>query len=115
MDALSGDYERIERLRAAGPRMATDEFAKVIRAVAAFHETGLDLSSIAVPTLVLSGEREPSFIRRHAPKLDAGIPNSAVREIPDAGHASNLDDPEQFARELRSFLGCIGTRSAVDE
>ena len=102
---VSGDYEEIERLRAEGPKMKTDEFAKVVRAVAAFHETEVDLPSITVPTLILYGEHEPSFIRRHAPKLSAEIPNTSVREVPDAGHASNLDNPDFFTRAIREFLG----------
>lgn len=110
---VSGDYERIERLRAEGPNMTTAEFAKVIRAVATFHETALDLSSITVPTLVLYGEHEPPFIRRHAPKLRAELPIASVREIPDAGHASNLDNPAFFSRALREFLAHTGSRDSA--
>lgn len=101
---VSGDYEGIERLRAEGPKMATDEFAKVIRAVASFHETSIDLPSITVPTLVLYGGHEPGFVRRHASKLGVELPNVTVREVPGAGHASNLDEPEFFTEAVREFL-----------
>ena len=103
-EGVSGDYEKIERLRAAGPKMQTAEFAKVIRAVAAFHETEIDFSAVTAPALVLYGEHEPPFIRRHAPKLGSEIPNATVREVPGAGHASNLDNPEFFTDALREFL-----------
>ncbi|NHN49908.1 alpha/beta fold hydrolase [Halostella sp. JP-L12] len=101
---VSGDYGEIERLRAEGPKMETDEFAKVIRAVAAFHETEVDLSAVAVPTLVLRGEHEAPFLRRHAEKLRDEIPDAVLRTVPDAGHASNLDNPEFFTRTVRTFL-----------
>ena len=101
---VSGDYGNVERLRAEGPKMTTDEFAKVIRAVAAFHEADLDLASITVPTLVLYGEDEVPFVRRHARKLGAELPRVAVREVPGAGHASNLDNPEFFTDAVREFL-----------
>lgn len=92
-----------ERLRTDDPKMDTDEFAKVIRAVATFHETGIDFSAITVRTLVLYGEHEPSFLRRPAPKL--GSPNPApVRVVPDAGHASNLENAEFFTDVVREFL-----------
>lgn len=104
----SGDYGRIEELREDGPRMTSEEFAKVIRAVARFHGTELDLAAITAPTLVLYGENEPPFLRRHGPKLATGIPDGTLREIPDAGHASNLDDPEAFTAELRTFLSDLG-------
>lgn len=112
---VSGDYETIERLRAEGPKMATDEFAKVVRAVAAFHETAVDLSAITVPTLVLYGEHEPGFVRRHAPKLGIEIPDATVGEVPDAGHASTLDNPAFFTAALREFLGRIVPRDGADE
>lgn len=100
----SGDYENVEALRAEGPKMATDEFAKVIRAVARFHETEVDLSAIDVPTLVLYGENEPPFVRRHASILGAEVSDAAVRAVPDAGHVSNLDNPEFFTGALSEFL-----------
>lgn len=101
---VSGDYEKIEQLREDAPKMATDEFAKVIGALTNFHETELDLAAITAPTLVLYGEHDAGFIRRHAPKLADGIPNATVREIPDGGHASNLDNPEFFTAAVREFL-----------
>lgn len=100
----SGNYENIEQLRKGAPAMGTDEFAKVIRAMASFPEMEVDLSAISVPTLVLYGENELGFIRRHVQKLGAEIPNTTVREVPNAGHASNLDDPEFFSAALREFL-----------
>ncbi|RDI70823.1 alpha/beta fold hydrolase [Halopelagius longus] len=104
---VSGDYGRIESLRAEGPKMETAEFAKVVRAVAAFHETTVDYSAVAAPTLVLYGEFEPSFVRRHAAKMAAEIPRVTVREVPGAGHASNLDDPDFFTDAVRAFLAVI--------
>lgn len=100
----SGDYENVEVLRAKGPKMTTVEFAKVIRAVALFHRTEVDLSVIDVSTLVLYGEYEPPFVRRHAPKFAGGIPDATVQEVPDAGHASNLDNPEFVTGALAEFL-----------
>ena len=110
----SGDYGAIERLRAGGPPMTTDEFAKVIRAVASFHETTVDLGSITVPTLVLYGEREPTFVRRHAARLGSAIPDATVHEVPGAGHAANLDDPAFFTAELRAFIAGLGGTDPPD-
>jgi pimeloyl-ACP methyl ester carboxylesterase len=111
---VSGDYEKIERLRATGAKMDTDEFAKVIRAVATFHRAEIDLPAISVPVLVLYGEHEPPFIRRHAPKMGAEIPNATVQEVPDAGHASNLDNPKFSTAAVREFLAPIVPLDAAD-
>lgn len=106
-EGVSGDYEAIERLRASGPKMETDEFVKVIRAVAAFHETALDLSAVAVPTLLLYGEHEAPFVRRHGPKLRDVIPNAVLRSVPGAGHAANLDNSDFFTEAMRTFLAPV--------
>ncbi|SFG04928.1 Pimeloyl-ACP methyl ester carboxylesterase [Halopelagius inordinatus] len=103
----SGDYERVESLRAEGPTMDTAEFAKVIRAVASFHETRVDHSAISAPTLVLYGEQEPAFLRRHVSKMAADIPNAVVEEVPGGGHASNLDNPDFFTEAVREFLANV--------
>ena len=111
---VSGDYGQIQRLRATGPKMTTDEFAKVVRAVATFHETDVDLASITVPTLVLYGENTPPFLRRHAPKLRDELPDATVEVVPGGGHASNLDNPEFFTRALRQFVVRVGSEAASD-
>jgi pimeloyl-ACP methyl ester carboxylesterase len=111
---VSGDYEQIRSVRATGPRMTTTEFAKVIRAVARYHETFVDLRSIDVPTLIVYGEHETSFVRRHAPRLAYEIPNAAVQEVPDAGRASNLDNPNFFSTALQAFLFQLDVYDATD-
>lgn len=108
-----GDYEQIEQLRDEGPKMSTPEFAKVVRAVADFDEIAVDLSAISVPTLVLYGENEPPFVRRHAPILEAGIPDATVRIVPGAGHASNLDNPGFFTEALEAFLADLDLSEAT--
>lgn len=100
----SGDYETVERLQAEAPRMETNEFAKVIRSLTAFPGTTIDLSAISAPTMVLYGENEPGFVRRQARILRTGLPNAVVREVPGAGHASNLDDPDSFTDAVRELL-----------
>ncbi|WP_101295922.1 alpha/beta fold hydrolase [Halegenticoccus soli] len=110
-EGVSGDYEKIEQLRAEGPKMATDEFAKVIRALTSFHETEIDFSEIIVPTLVLYGEHDVGFIRRHAVELGSKLPNATLRAVPDGGHASNLDNPAFFTTAVREFLAEVSFRA----
>lgn len=111
----SGNYENIEQLREGTPKMETDEFAKVIQALARFPETEVDLSAIPVPTLVVYGEDDLGFVRRHATKLGAEIPDASIRAIPDAGHASNLDNPEFFTDALREFLATVAPLEASSD
>jgi pimeloyl-ACP methyl ester carboxylesterase len=84
--------------------MDTVDAVNALRAVAGFHTSDIDLSSITVPTLILYGEHETALISRHTPILSAEIPDSAVQEVPDAGHASPWDNPEFFNSTIQTFL-----------
>lgn len=88
----------------AFPDMGTVDAVNALKAVASFHTTDINLSSITAPTLILYGEHETSIISRHAPTLSAQIPDSTVQEVPDAGHASPWDNPEFFNSTIQTFL-----------
>ncbi len=67
------------------------------------------LPGIDVPTLLLYGDadrRSPLSVAEH---LHARIPASRLVVVPGAGHLVNLEAPEPFNAEVRSFL-----RSAQD-
>lgn len=100
----SGKYDRIVALREAAPEMATGEFVKVIRAMTRRDGGSPALSAISAPTLVLYGADDLPFVKRHAAVLAAAISDVAVTEIPDAGHASNLDNPTVYTGALEEFL-----------
>ncbi|WP_435194220.1 alpha/beta fold hydrolase [Natronomonas sp. EA1] len=102
-----GDYETIEALREDAPVMSTSEFTKVMRAMARFHEESVDRSQLTMPVLVLYGENELPFVKRHAAALAAALPDVEVEEVPGGGHASNLDNPAFFTDALREFLARV--------
>ena len=104
---VSGDYGAIDRLRETGPRMTTDEFVKVIRAMTRADETSIDLPAIRVPTLVLYGANEFPFVKLHAVELAVRLPDVEVDEVPGGGHASNLDNPDYVTDAVRAFLGRV--------
>ncbi|MDS0292972.1 alpha/beta fold hydrolase [Halogeometricum luteum] len=110
-----GDYGNVERLREAGPRMATEEFAKVVRSMARPRDPPVDLSAVSAPTLVLYGERDLPFVRLHAARFAARIPTVEVDEVPDAGHAANLDAPEYVTAAVRAFLDGLGLGADAGE
>jgi pimeloyl-ACP methyl ester carboxylesterase len=61
------------------------------------------LGAIDVPTLIIVGDRDQPFI---APceYMAKKIPGARLEVIRDAGHSSNLDQPEAFNRVLLDFL-----------
>ena len=62
------------------------------------------LPSIDVPTLVLYGDADQRSPVSIGEQLHARIPSSAFVVIPGAGHVVNLEAPERFNSEVRSFL-----------
>ena len=62
------------------------------------------LVGITCPTLVIVGEQDgltpPDVAREYAAK----IPGVSFATIPQAGHLSNLEQPEAFLRIIREFL-----------
>ncbi len=65
------------------------------------------LKSIAVPVLVMCGERDPVAPLSFAKEIAGGIAGARLEVIAGAGHVTNADAPEQFNQVLRSFLDSI--------
>jgi pimeloyl-ACP methyl ester carboxylesterase len=61
------------------------------------------LSSIAVPTLLLWGDDDRRSAMHIAEQLRAVIPGAELAVIPNAGHVSNMEQPEAFNAYLRRF------------
>lgn len=61
------------------------------------------LEHVAVPTLVLVGEKDQPFLGS-TEYMANKIPGATKVMVADAGHASNLDQPEAFNAEVAKFL-----------
>ncbi len=61
------------------------------------------LASVTVPVLVLVGARDKAFLPA-ADYIAAKIPGAVRVVVPDAGHVSNLDQPELFNQAVLEFL-----------
>jgi pimeloyl-ACP methyl ester carboxylesterase len=63
------------------------------------------LPSIAVPTLVMVGEADALVPLDVAETFAKSIPDADLVVIPEAGHVTNLENPEAFNAALTEFLG----------
>jgi len=61
------------------------------------------LPRIAAPTLLIWGEADARSPLSVAHQFEASIPNAQLVVIPEAGHVSNLERPEQFNKAVRMF------------
>lgn len=65
------------------------------------------LPSVKVAVLVLVGARDKAFLPA-AGYIAAKIPGAVQVVVPDAGHASNADQPGPFNQAVLEFLGGLG-------
>jgi pimeloyl-ACP methyl ester carboxylesterase len=111
------------------PGMFTDDVAPKVREelsviISGFHPVGFRLMSlssaevdttemlgaICVPTLLLWGENDQRSPVSVAQDLHARIPDSELALIPNAGHVSNMEQPDAFNAHVRRF--CASTAPA---
>jgi 3-oxoadipate enol-lactonase len=76
-------------------------------AMAGRTDTTGSLGRIAVPTLVLVGEKDGLTPPSDAKALASRIPGARLVEIPGAAHLSNLENPDAFNAALVGFLGGV--------
>ncbi|HEU4685006.1 MAG TPA: alpha/beta fold hydrolase [Nitrospira sp.] len=69
--------------------------------------TGI-LGSIGVPTLAVNGKEDVLTTPADAERIARGITGAQLVLIPDAGHLSNMEQPELFNQALEEFLAGIG-------
>jgi 3-oxoadipate enol-lactonase len=84
-------------------RISADGLRAAIECVTT-HDVRARLGEIAVPTLVLVGERDEETPLSYAEALAAGIAGARLQIIPLAGHISNLEAPEAVNIALREHL-----------
>ncbi len=61
------------------------------------------LAEIAVPTLVIVGEKDVVTSPERAQELADGIPNAKLLTVPDAGHFTTVEAPDAVNTALREF------------
>jgi len=80
-------------LARAGRGMLTQKNARVIES----------LPNVKAPSIVIVGEKDTPFLAA-SDYMAAKIPNCAKAVIPNAGHAANIDNPEDFNKAVTGFL-----------
>jgi pimeloyl-ACP methyl ester carboxylesterase len=101
--AMGGGSEvRISAHRSA------DGLAKAARGMLAQFNSAVieSLDKIAVPTLVLVGANDQPFLGG-TDYMAAKIPGAQKVVIENAGHASNIDQPEAFNAAVNAFLATL--------
>lgn len=73
----------------------------------AAHEPLLIAPGVAVPSLVIAGERDPVVHRGFAQRLAAALPQGRILWVPRAAHAILFDQPAGFNEAVVDFLHAL--------
>ncbi|MCK0118358.1 alpha/beta hydrolase [Isoptericola sp. S6320L] len=79
-------------------------------AIMAATDLSAHLPAVRVPTLLLWGELDARSPLRVAHEMARVIPGSTLVVIPECGHVTNLDRPDEFDRAVRAFYRGLPTR-----
>ena len=82
-----------------------------LKALAERSETCSTLPEINIPTLIICGREDEVTPLEQSEFLHTSIKASALHIIDDAGHVSNIEQPEEFNNEISKFLLAVGVFS----
>jgi 3-oxoadipate enol-lactonase len=94
---------QFDRLVGSLSALRTIPYLKTLEAVTRYHAFP-PFASIAVPTLVMTGEHDPIAPPSMAIAMAADIPKAEFLQVPRAGHISNIENAAAFNAYLEGFL-----------
>jgi len=94
----------VETVRSLALASQADAIAGAIRALMSRPDSTPLLSAIHVPTLIVVGEEDTLTPPAASEEMHRAIAGSEIVRIPEAGHLSNLEQPERFNAALAAFL-----------
>lgn len=83
--------------------LATPELQETFKKVIA-EDLSEDMRHITVPTLIIWGEDDKDTPVEFGRTMEIKIKNSKLKILPNAGHFSFLDKPEEFTKVLNEFI-----------
>jgi pimeloyl-ACP methyl ester carboxylesterase len=102
--ALQTKPDLVGQVRATIEQTQISGIAGALMAMAERPDSVTLLAQIACPTLVITGELDGPTPPADGKLIAERIPGARLELIPQAGHLSNLEQPEAFNRALLSFL-----------
>jgi 3-oxoadipate enol-lactonase len=103
-DSLSDKKDLVEKLRAVVFANSQHIITGGLTALAERSETCSTLKDINIPTLIICGREDEVTPLVQSESMNSTIRGSMLRVIDDAGHVSNLEQPDEFNKHLLNFL-----------
>lgn len=96
-------------VRKTAERQPAEGVVAALRALRDRPDARPGLPHVSFPTIVLVGEQDAITPPDVAQELAGHLPHARLVTIPDAGHLSNLENPEAFNMAVLEFLESLPT------
>ena len=103
-DSIAHKQKLVEQVRKVVFSNSKQILTQGMLALAERSETCATLKEISVPTLIICGREDIVTPLAQSESMQTSITGSILRVIDDAGHVSNLEQPEVFNKYLQDFL-----------
>lgn len=94
----------VERVRGMIQANQPEGIAGAQRGMSTRRDSTYILPGIHIPVLIIVGSEDELTPPEEAESLRSGIPGARLRVIKDAGHLSNVEQPEHFNKALLDFI-----------
>jgi pimeloyl-ACP methyl ester carboxylesterase len=101
------DPDLVERVRSIQAAAPVPGIIGDLMAMAERPDSTDLLPSITIPTLVIVGRDDVLTAPADAERIAKGIPGAKLVIIPDAGHLSNMEQPDLFNRAVGEFAAAL--------
>jgi len=103
-DSLADKKELVEELRRVVFANSRHSIIQGLLALAIREDTCAILERIRIPTLIICGREDAVTPLEESEYLKEHVLGSTLKVIDDAGHVSNLEQPNEFNQYLGEFL-----------
>jgi len=106
-DSLLNKKDLVENLRSVVFANSDRIITAGLIALAERSETCSSLDDIHVPTVIICGKQDKVTPLEESEFLNENIEHSILKVIDNAGHVSNLEQPDEFNNHLHDFLNSL--------
>lgn len=106
---LTSNHDLVDRIRNMVIANSLESITGHLLALAARTDTTPSLSKFKLPTMILVGDQDVITTPANAHAMHEKIKHSELYVIPNAGHMSNLENPQMFNKYIQDFLSKINS------
>jgi 3-oxoadipate enol-lactonase len=111
-DSIHHKKELVENLRTVVFSNSEHVITMGLKALAKRSETCSTLIDINIPTLIICGREDDVTPLAQSEHMHTAIEGSILKIIDNAGHVSNLEQPQEFNKHLLDFLSGLNIADA---